>query len=147
MKILALLLCSLAGAVTVRAQSVVDWFTMDAGGLPAASANYVINDTLGQADAATLTSANYTIVGGFWALSGLGPLTGLPVLHIAHGAPGNVFLWWPSPSAGFVLQENNDISNPAGWSNVAGLVADDGVMRSLTRPAPGVARFYRLRKP
>ena len=143
-------LCVVLGlglAATVRAQTNVDWLTIDGGGSFAASANYLVNDTVGQADAATWSSVNYTIVGGFWALQNLGPSTGLPELHIAVASPGNVLLWWPSPSTGFVLQENTNITNAAGWSDVAAVVNDNGFIRSLTRPSPGTNRFYRLRHP
>ena len=134
-------------AVAASAQSSIDWLTVDAGGGASASANYVLDSTIGQPDAATLTSANYTIVGGFWALENLGPASGLPMLHIARATPGNVLLSWPSPSTSFVLQENLDLSNAAGWADIVGSVNDDGMLKSMTRPISGVTRFYRLRKP
>src|SRR5437016_9482391 len=141
------LLLGFAWAGSASAQSAIDWFTADAGGAAAASANYVIDYTLGQGDAATLTSANYTIVGGFWALVDLGPASGLPQLHVTPGSPGNVLLSWPSPSTSYVLQENLNLSNPAGWTDVAGLVSDDGTLKTITRPVSGSTRYYRLRKP
>ena len=147
MKPIVYLALSFGLAASASAQSFIDWLTLDAGGAAAANANYVINNTLGQADAATLTSANYTIVGGFWALQNLGPATGLPELHIAPATPGNVLLSWPSPSASYVLQENMNLSNPGGWSDVIGAVSDNGTLKSITRPASGASRFYRLRKP
>src|SRR4051794_32156054 len=124
MKVIFCLFFGFALFASVRAQSAIDWFTMDGGGTATASADYIIDATLGQPDAAALTSANYTIVGGFWALQNFGPATGLPELHIAPGSPGNVLLSWASPSTGYALQENLSLSNPAGWSDVAGLVAD-----------------------
>ena len=147
MKNFLLALVFVSGAASASAQSVIDWFTADAAGGSAVSANYLVNDTLGQADAVRMTSANYTIVGGFWALESVGPFSGLPELHIALATPGNVLLWWPSPSTSFVLQENTDVTNPAGWADVAAAVSDNGVIRSLTRPSAGATRFYRLRKP
>src|SRR5204862_5063550 len=110
-------------ASAASAQSAIDWLSVDAGGTPTASANYIIDTTLGQPDAATVTSANYTIVGGFWALQDLGPASGQPRLEITHGTPGNVLLYWPSPSTGFALEENSNISNPAGWTAVIGSVS------------------------
>ena len=44
---------------------------------------------------------------------------------------------------GFVLQQNADLSNPAGWSNVAG-----GTTSPVTVPiSPSGNNYYRLRKP
>src|ERR1051325_9909153 len=132
---------------TASAQTNIDWFSIDAGGGAASSANYLINGTIGQADAGILTSANYSIIGGFWAVQNLGPATALPELHIATAPAATVLLWWPSPSTGFVLQENTDLSNPAGWVDVNGVVTDNGFTKSITRPVVGVSRFYRLRHP
>src|SRR5260221_12427017 len=52
----------------------------------------IIDATLGQPDAATLTSANSTIVGGFWALQNLEPASGLPQLDMSSGRPGKFLL-------------------------------------------------------
>ena len=150
MKTLVLLLFSLAGLVTGRAQSAIDWFTMDAGGVAASSTNYLVNDTLGQAEAGLFTSANYQIVGGFWALETLGPSTGTPIppeLHIQFASATQVRVWWPSPSAGFALQFNPDAGSPAGWVNHAGAITDDGTMRSVLYPINLAPRFFRLRSP
>jgi hypothetical protein len=147
MKSLFCVLLTFGLITSTRAQTNIDWLTVDAGGVPTASANYIIDATLGQPDAATLTSVNYTIIGGFWALQDLGPASGLPQLNIAHGSPGNVLLSWPSPSTGFVLQENPNLSNPAGWTNVSGSILDDGTHKSISQTAAATNRFYRLQKP
>jgi len=142
-----LMLCLPPLAISARAQSTIDWFTLDAAGSAVASASYIINDTLGQDDAATLTSANYTIIGGFWALENLGPATDFPELHISPAPSANVLLSWPSPSPGYTLQENTNLANPGGWTDVIGPVSDDGLLKTITRPDAGTNRFYRLHKP
>lgn len=147
MKHLSSLLLCITLSASARAQSAIDWLSLDAAGAATASANYIIDYTLGQPDAATLTSLNYTIVGGFWALQNLGPASGLPELHITYLSPGNVTLSWPSPSTGYVLQENTNLSNPGGWTDVVGAVGDNGTIKSITRSAPGTIRCYRLHKP
>ena len=68
MKASVLLFLGLFGLANARAQSAIDWFTIDAGGILASSTNYLVNNTLGQAEAGVSSSANYQIVGGFWAL-------------------------------------------------------------------------------
>ncbi len=150
MRTLVILFLGLLGLATGRAQTGIDWFTMDAGGLPASSTNYLVNDTLGQAEAGISTSANYRIVGGFWALEGMGPSTGGPIpplLHIEFASATHVRVWWPSPSTGFGLQSNSDVAAPAAWASYLGGVSDDGVRRSALFPISSAPRFFRLRSP
>jgi hypothetical protein len=150
MRTFVILLLSVVGLVTGRGQSAIDWFTIDAAGIPASSTNYLINDTLGQADAGTMSSANYQIVGGFWALPGIGPSLGTPippVLHIEFASLTQVRVWWMSPSTGFGLQSNPNAAAPAGWASYLGAVTDNGVRRSVLFPANSAPLFFRLRSP
>jgi len=132
-----------------RAQSVINWFTLDAGGGAHSSSAYLVNFTAGQTDVGptVLASANYRIIPGFWALDDLGPAIGLPELSIAlNGA--NVILSWPSPSTAFVLEQTDSLNVlPASWSNTPGAVADNGFVKSITIPHNIAKRFYRLRRP
>lgn len=53
---------------------------------------------------------------------------------------------WPSPSTGFVLQQNTDL-NTANWTTPSEIVTDNGTTKSISvSPAPG-NRFFRLFKP
>ena len=145
--ILVLSLVALAG--TARAQSVINWFTLDAGGGAHSSPAYLVNFTAGQDDVGptVLASANYRITPGFWALDDLGPALGLPELSIALNGP-NVILSWPSPSTAFVLEQTDSLNVlPASWSNTPGAVADNGFIKSITIPHNIAKRFYRLRRP
>jgi hypothetical protein len=146
---LILLFSLVALTSAARAQSVINWFTLDAGGGAQSSASYLVNFTAGQTDVGTtvLTSANYRIIPGFWALEDLGPATGLPELDIVlNGA--NVILSWPSPSTGFSLEQTDSLNVlPASWSNTPGVVSDNGFIKSITIPHNVAKRFYRLRRP
>ncbi len=144
MKTLILLLVLAAGSA--RAQSTVDWFTLDAAGGISGVGSIVIGSTLGQADASVSTSASYAITGGFWAIETTTPLEGQPALAIVLQLP-NVRILWPAPATGFVLQQNADPGNPAGWANVGASITDDGITRSVLQPTNTPGRFYRLRKP
>ncbi len=42
------------------------WNTIDSGGGSSAGGNYSLSGTIGQFDAGTLSSSNYTLGGGFW---------------------------------------------------------------------------------
>lgn len=70
----------------------------------------------------------------------------LPTLTAEYLSPTSLRVRWPSPSAGFVLQEKPDLG-AASWTNVAQAVTDNGTNRFITvNPANG-RRFYRLFKP
>ncbi len=136
-------------ANTTSAQTAIDWFTLDAAGGAQSSSAYVINSTAGQNDVGNTSgaSANYRIVPGFWALENLGPSTGLPTLSITRSGL-NVVLAWPSPSTGFALQQADSLDSfPIPWANTAGVVTDNGFIKSITLPANVAKRFYRLQRP
>jgi hypothetical protein len=58
----------------------------------------------------------------------------------------NVIISWPSPSTGFVLEQNGNVANPNGWSGFGGTVNDNGQVKSVTVSALTGNVFYRLRK-
>ncbi len=138
---LLLLLVVLTGAA--RAQS-IDWLTIDGSGGAQSSAAYLANFTLGQPDAGRAVSANYTIVGGFWALENVGPASGLPELHIEMIA-GGVRLWWFGPATGFQLQSSSTV--PGVWNDVGGVPTDIGPTKSISLRFGDAQTFFRLRKP
>jgi hypothetical protein len=142
-------ICGLLLALQADAQTAINWFTLDAGGGAQSSASYLVNFTAGQADVGTtvLTSANYRIIPGFWALEDLGPATGLPELSIVLSG-ANVILSWASPATGFTLEQTDSLNVlPASWSNTPGVVSDNGFIKSITIPHNIAKRFYRLRRP
>jgi hypothetical protein len=59
-------------------------------------------------------------------------------------AGSNLQLFWPLPSAGFVLQENSNF-NSSGWVDVTNAVTQCGYYNqvTVTPPATGNA-YYRL---
>ncbi len=149
MKTLFLALTLLVLAVDGRTVTLIDWFTLDAGGGAQASASYVLNATLGQSDVGVTapTSASYRIIPGFWALENLGPATSLPQLSVTLGG-ANVLLSWASPATDFVLEHTDSLdATPASWSSTPGVINDNGSVKTLTVPHDLAKRFYRLRKP
>jgi len=65
---------------------------------------------------------------------------------------GNVTLSWPLAGGGhlFQLQQATVLATPGSatvWSNVDGVPQTTGASKSVTRPASGVARFFRLYRP
>jgi hypothetical protein len=70
-----------------------------------------------------------------------------PTLTIHPTTTNALVVSWPSPSAGWMLQENtNDVSS-LNWSNVTSGCFDDGTNKAFIVSPPTGNRFYRLFKP
>lgn len=137
--------CLVATSLTAHAQQyAIDWFTIAGGGGDSSGGSYAVNGTIGQPDTGFSSGGNYTLEGGFWASESIDS----PEIHISYASATTVRIWWPSPSAGFVLQVNTSVNNPSGWGPMpAGtVVTDDGTTRSVTVSSVNSPRFYRLRK-
>jgi hypothetical protein len=70
-----------------------------------------------------------------------------PSLTITRTTTNTVAISWPSPSAGFTLQQNINGIAMVNWSNVVATPSDDGTIRSLIVDPPVGSRFYRLFHP
>jgi hypothetical protein len=68
-------------------------------------------------------------------------------LTIQRTPTNPVVISWPSPSTGFVLQQNTNGLGSANWSNVTGTIQDNGTNRFVIVNPPVGSRFYRLVKP
>ncbi len=69
-----------------------------------------------------------------------------PLLMIARTAPNTLLISWPSPSTGFILQQNSNLGNPSGWSSFAGTPNDNGTNKSVTiSPSTGNTLYFRLK--
>jgi hypothetical protein len=70
-----------------------------------------------------------------------------PSLTIQFTSSNTVTVSWPSPSTGFVLQQNTNGVSSVNWSNVTAGIQNDGTNKSFSvSPGPG-NRFFRLFKP
>ena len=142
---LALWLCAAASA---SAQNfAVDWFTTDGGGGTSGGGGYSLSCTIGQPDAGpTMSGGSYSLIGGFWSIVAAVQAPGAPLLSITQSSTNTLVVCWPSPSTGFVLQENSSLYT-SNWTNTAQTSADDGVhKRVIISPRAG-NKFYRLHKP
>jgi hypothetical protein len=70
-----------------------------------------------------------------------------PSLTVARTTTNTVVISWPSPSTGFVLQQNDDALSSPGWSYVTDTIQNDGTNKTLVVNPSGGSRFYRLFKP
>jgi hypothetical protein len=89
-----------------------------------------------------LASANYND----HSLSVLLNKTTGPSLAIRLTGPKNVVISWPSPSDGYVLQQNSNLA-PANWLNFSGTIVTNGATISATNSPATNNLFFRLRHP
>ena len=134
---------------TVHAQSYsIDWSTIDGGGGTSTGGVYSVSGTIGQPDAgATMSGGNYTVDGGFWGSIAAVQTPRAPLLTIAHTTTNTLAIFWPSPSADYVLQQNTNSVSSVNWSNVVTTPLDDGTTKTVVVNPPTGNRFYRLFKP
>jgi len=70
-----------------------------------------------------------------------------PTLTIQLTASNTLAVSWPSPSSGFVLQQNTNGISTVNWSNVIDTIQDDGTNKQLIVSPTSQVCFYRLFKP
>ena len=141
----------LLGGVVIGAQAQysLDWSTIDGGGGTSTGGVYSVSGTLGQPDAGgPMTGGQYSVTGGFWALYAV-QTPGGPLLTIFRTITNTAAVSWPSPSAGWVLQQITKL-NTTNWVSPPETVNDDGTNKFiLVNPPAGIRshRVYRLHKP
>jgi hypothetical protein len=132
----------------VHAQSYsIDWYKVSGGGGTSAGTNgatiYSVSGTIGQHDASmAMTGGNYALTGGFWSILALVQQTGAPILSIAQGV-NSAIISWPTPSLGFVLQTNSNLTS-TNWGNYTGTIVTNGASNSVTITPPVGNLFFRL---
>jgi uncharacterized protein (TIGR03437 family) len=67
---------------------------------------------------------------------------GAPTLAIARSGD-SVIISWPSPSTGYSLQQNPDLTM-TNWTTFSGTVEDDGTTKSVIISAPTGNNYFRL---
>ena len=124
----------------------IDWHTVSGGGGASSGGPFSLSGTIGQPEAGNgLTGGFYSLAGGFWALDAA-QSPGAPALNVLLSTTNTAVVWWPSPSAGWTLQQNSSLV-ATNWTSPAEAVTDDGKIRSIVVMAPAGNRFYRLAKP
>jgi hypothetical protein len=134
-------------AFAAQAQYSIDWFTIDGGGGTSTGGVYSVSGTIGQPDAGTMSGGSYSLTGGFWSLLSVVQMPGAPLLSITLTTTNTALVSWPSPSAGFNLQQNTNSVASVNWSNVTTAPADNGSIKYIIVNLPAGNRWYRLSKP
>ena len=138
---------ALAGfSIGARAQYSIDWYKVSGGGGTSTGGVYTVSGTIGQHDAGgPMAGGNYSLTGGFWALYAV-QTPGAPQLSILLTATNTAMVYWPSPSTGFELLQNNSVTDTT-WVTPPQPVTDNGTIKYIIVNPPAGQHYYRLRNP
>ena len=125
----------------------IDWYKIAAGGGTSTNGQYSVSGTLGQPDAGSaMSGGGYSLTGGFWALYAV-QTAGVPKLIIAPNGPNSVKILWPDPATNsYTLQQNNNLTLPAGWITT-GYAITNGFGTNFCTISPPIGNlFFRLKQ-
>jgi hypothetical protein len=119
--------------------------TIDGGGITCSTGgNFSLAGTAGQPDAGVQHGGVFALEGGFWHGITLAHLPDGPVLKMKLVGPRAV-ISWPVSVTGYTLQETTNLISGA-WTPAQGFAADTATEHTLTTPAAGVIKAFRLKK-
>ena len=132
-------------AVALARSYSIDGSTLGGGGM-ATGGVYSVSGTIGQPDAfPALSSANFSLAGGFWPLVAV-QTPAAPLLRLSRDSSTTFIVSWPSPSAGFTLQETT-LLGTTNWIDSSATVTDSGTNKFISvSPLSGIL-YFRLFKP
>ena len=124
----------------------IDWHTIDGGGGTSTCGVYSISGTVGQPDAGVMSGGSYSLAGGFWGIVGAIQTPGAPLLTVQFTGTNEIVISWPSPSTGFFLEQNANVST-SNWVPAPEAVTDNGTNKFIIVNPPTGNRYYRLLRP
>ena len=122
----------------------IQWHQISHGGGTSTGGAYSVSGTPGQPIAGIMSGGNFTAEGGLLGIVAAVQTPGSPLLKVQYTGT-KVIVSWPSPSTGFVLQQNSGITT-TNWTDYGGTVGDDGTLKSVTNSLEMGNRFFRLKK-
>ena len=125
----------------------LSWSTIDGGGGTSSGGQFQLNGTIGQADAGALTGGTFKLEGGFWSGVTVIQTPGAPTLMIKLIGGGMAVISWSRNVTGFTLEETATIAQPKSWSAAPQSIIDTATEHTVTVPAAGVMKCYRLKAP
>ncbi len=134
----------LAGATAVDAQYSLRRSSFSTIGGTSAGGTFSLHSAVGTTAAGSAAGGIYSVAGTPWSVA-IVETPDAPRLQIA-AVSGEVKVMWPSPSTGWVLQQNTNNVSSVNWSNVTATIQDDGTTKTLIVNLPAGNRFYRLSK-
>jgi hypothetical protein len=123
----------------------LSWSTIDGGGGTSSGGQFQLSGTIGQPDAGTLTGGTFKLEGGFWSGVSVAQTPGAPMLKIKFIGGGLAVISWPVNAQGFALEESSAVGTGV-WSTTVSPVHDTAMEHTVTIPAIGAMKCYRLRK-
>jgi hypothetical protein len=146
MKRIVLISLAWFGAIAAFGQFSIGWYTIGEGGGTSTNNQYTASGTIGHhAAGSSMTGGDYSLTGGFWALYAVST-PGAPALNIAVTTTNTVLIFWPSPSAGFGLQQNLNLAG-TNWVTPSEILNDNGANKFIIVTPVPENRFYRLHHP
>jgi hypothetical protein len=146
MPVLALMAISILGSkacAQTGGSLDLSWHTIAGGGGSCAAAHYALTGTIGQADAASASSATCTLVGGFWASEAAISAPQGPYLQIKRSG-SFVIISWPAEAGASTLQSAGDLTSHPNWTAVAQPLTLAGSQYQVTLSATNAKQFFRL---
>src|ERR1043166_1013441 len=142
---LAVLVCSAwRSEAQSNGQFNLSWSTIDGGGGTSSGGQFSVTGTAGQPDASSpLTSGQFSVAGGFWSFLSVVQTPGAPLLKIKL-AGTNAVVSCPLSASDFSLQETTNMLTP--WSSTPQPIVDTATEHTITVPAKGVLKVFRLKK-
>ena len=138
------LIILLPAAIAGAQQYKLAWSNTKGGGGTHSNGRYTLSGTIGQPEAGVLTNSHYALNLGFQRIVAVLQTLGAPHLTITRSGM-NVVVSWPSPSTGFTLQTNGNLST-TNWVNYGGIVGDNGTLKTVTNAPPTGTLFFRLKQ-
>jgi hypothetical protein len=123
----------------------IDWYKIAGGGSMSSNSQFSVSGTIGQSDAGNMSGGNFSVTGGYWSLISVVQTVGAPTLSVTQ-LGNTVKVSWPSPSTGFVLQQNSNLTT-TNWPTSGFAISDDGTNKSISLPSPAGNLFFRLSHP
>lgn len=123
----------------------LDSFTIDGGGGTCRGGEFSLTGTIGQPDAAVAQGNEVTMEAGYWHGVGIEQTPGAPQLRIRLQPDGTVVLAWPVGVTGFALEQTSTLGTSS-WTPTLRPVLDTATEHTVTVPASGPVRCYRLRR-
>ena len=143
--VLCYLVLALGFAATAQDYS-INWHSIDGGGGTSTGQVHTVSGTIGQPDAVTMNSGDYTLSGGFWGVVAAVQTPGAPLLRVTYTTTNTIVVAWPNPSTGFTLQQKSNLS-PGAWISTTNSPVIVGREKQVVVAPPVGNRFYRLSKP
>ena len=139
-----LLLLSVLGFSTLcsKGDYSLQWSTIGSGDRLERAGAYVLNGTVGQADAGNAAGGNYTLMSGFW--SGFDATS--DDFRLTIHANKKIVLLWPAKYGDCILQTKTSLSSGS-WVDVASTPTIIGDQCQVTTPKTSGSQFFRLRRP